>query len=399
MLPIHSSANEAEQTSLFYSDASDPATLSWLESQLKDKISKNGSMSFYDWMSSALYHPQAGYYARGASRVGKSGDFFTSVSVGSVFGTLLAERIAKLHQEHSAGSPLNILELGANTGHLALDVLNAIQAQHPELYHKVQYIISEPLESMRQEQTRILAAHADKLLHVALDALPSLPDYTIFLSNELLDAFPVRLIQYKQSKWCERVVNWIEDSFQWDTREIRCTETLAFTDTLGQNFSDGYTTEFRPELEKLSQTLAQAIEHGAILCIDYGYAHSELYAPHRVEGTLRCFNRHQANDNPLTQVGEQDITAHVDFTNWAKVMNRHGFTPSCFERQSSYFSRLGAAYFNQKSSEGQPIDPSEIRQFQTLTHPSMLGSQFFVLEACKGASPSTTAMQRLELDS
>lgn len=400
MSPIHLSANGAKQTSKFYSLAGNPATLGCLESQLKQKIETKGSLSFYDWMEQCLYHPQFGYYCSGKSKVGKQGDFFTSVSVGPLFGKLLAQKIINLAEiaQTSKQSPLNILELGANSGDLAKDVLDTLANEAPELYQNCHYLISEPLEQMQAIQCETLQDHEGVVQHVALENLQSLVGYTLFLNNELIDAFPVRLLVRDGDQWLERrVVIDSDGEFCWTHMPIENDETLQFVENLGSSYPDGYLTEFRPNLEPFAQKLSSVIQEGCVLSIDYGYSHSEFYAQHRKTGTLRTYCQHEAGENPLENLGCLDITAHVDFSQWAKALQKHGFAATQFERQASYLTQLASPLFQKLETQGAAIEPSLIRQFQTLTHPSMLGNKFFVLEAHKGKNPDPAALARLEL--
>ncbi|MFD0893594.1 SAM-dependent methyltransferase [Luteolibacter ambystomatis] len=364
-----------------------------MASLLADRIAREGPVSFADFTAAALYDPIRGYYARETRQVGRGGDFFTSVSVGPVFGTLLARRF--LNWWHRAGQPdrWRITELGAHDGTLAGDVLDALLAMDARAFGTVEYAIIEPLPTLAAAQSAALARFAGHYRTVReVTELAPLPG--MVFGNELLDALPFHVIERHGGSWHESMVTISNDGFQWDASSQwggPVPETSA-------PLPDGYRTEIRTNYRELLEPLARTLDHGLMLWIDYGFARPEYYLPERTRGTLRTFSRHRAGDDPLDSPGERDITAHVDFTAVAETALALGMTPCEFRDQGAWLTRLAGPWLQEQ--EQQP-DPAAIRQFQTLIHPAHLGARFHALELAVREpveeSARTQAVARLAL--
>lgn len=389
----HSSDSETSDHKHPYPLSEDTATLG-LHSLLIEEIKNLGPMPFDKWMQHCLYHPEFGYYTKGSQNVGRTGDFFTSVSVGSCFGSILAERIVKYISNHP---PAAIVEIGANTGQLALDILNHLKEHHPTHYNNITYTICEPLERMREVQRNTLAVHCDKFTHAtSLAKLTTSQTSGVILSNELIDAFPVKLVVRNNNQWLERCVDFKNETFQWSEQEIQSPKLKEFAQSL-PHLPDGYLTEYRPGLESFSQLAAQMFETSLSITIDYGYPKSEYYHPTRNTGTLRCYHQHKADDEPLLLMGQKDITAHVDFSHLAKCMLEAQLAPQYFDSQTRYLIEHATPLLEKIEAGDMANSAKWIRQFHTLTHPSMMGNQFKVLECEKGVAASKEALTALEL--
>jgi len=356
-----------------------PATPS-LVADLREKIATGGPLRFVDFMAAALYTPDLGYYSRGTRQVGRGGDFFTSVSVGPLFGRLLARRF--LHEWEKLGSPgrWRIIECGAHDGTLANDVLGEISRIHPTAFSALEYVIPEPLAKLQSAQRGTLAAFAEKTRFIpdasilATDPLPG-----IAFGNELLDALPFHVVQWQSGGWREcRVACGADGDFTWDTgHEITDPALLWALAELGTDFPEGYRTEVRTNFGEFLAPLARALSIGLMIWPDYGFARPEYYLPDRKTGTLRTFSNHRAAEDPFERPGEIDITAHVDFTAVAGASLDLGGKPLVFKSQGSWLTENGRDWL--LSLEGNP-DLAALRQFQTLTHPAHLGGSFHVLE-------------------
>ncbi len=330
-------------------------------------------------MAAALYDPALGYYARQSRQVGRAGDFFTSVSVGPLFGTLLARRF--LREWHDRGRPANwrIIECGAHDGKLAADVLATIRTTEPQAFAALDYAIPEPLPTLQNAQRTSLQHFENRvrfLTHPQELAAHPLPG--IAFGNELLDALPFHVVQWHHGAWLECKVALTPDGrFIWQTTAIdnpALTELLA---PLGMDFPDGYRTEIRTGYPRFLDPLVHALDCGLMLWIDYGYARPEYYHPDRRTGTLRTFSQHHAGEDPLAAPGESDITAHVDFTAVAKAAMTLGGHPVAFQTQGDWLVANSRDWLLEH--EGDARSPA-LRQFQTLTHPAHLGGRFHVLE-------------------
>lgn len=376
-----------------------PATPS-LTRMLEEKIQVEGAISFADFMAVALYEPGLGYYARGARQVGRGGDFFTSVSVGPLFGGLLARRFLREWLEMGSPSKWRIIECGAHDGKLAKDILTAISDLSPLAFSALEYVIAEPLPSLQAAQRETLASFSKNLrLMSDLVGLSSEPLPGIAFGNELLDALPFHIVEWKTGAWRECHVNAEQgQKFVWEfAAEITSPDLAHAVGLLGTDFPEGYRTEVRLNYREFMEPLTKCLSSGLLLWIDYGFARPEYYHPDRVTGTLRTFSNHRAAENPLTTPGEIDITAHIDFTAVAEAGLELGCQPVIFRNQGTWLTENGREWLI--SLENQP-DPAALRQFQTLVHPAHLGRSFHVLELSwnqPGKTLSTEDRHRLAM--
>ncbi len=330
-------------------------------------------------MATALYHPQLGYYALEPRQVGRGGDFFTSVSVGPLFGELLARRFLKEWEALGSPSRWRIIECGAHDGTLAADILAALSRLSSAAFSAVEYAIPEPLPRLRQAQGETLTDYPENTRfpadpgEMAGDPLPG-----IAFGNELLDALPFHVVEWRDSRWHECRVASQGDELVWEsTAGIDDADLAEALGKLGHNFPDGYRTEVRTNIRRFLEPLVRCLSTGVLIWPDYGFARPELYHPDRTKGSLRTFSKHRAADDPLARVGEIDITAHVDFTAVAEAAVSLGAVPIEFKNQGAWLTGIARDWL--LSQEGNP-DASLLRQFQTLTHPAHLGASFHVIE-------------------
>jgi SAM-dependent MidA family methyltransferase len=366
-------------------------------------IAASGPLPFPVFMETALYHPQGGYYARGPGQVGREGDFFTSVSVGPLFGKLLARRFLNFWDEVGKPAHWRVIECGAHDGTLAADIIGSLQSMNPQAFCGLEYAICEPLPGLRAAQHAQLRDHAAKVRIVANPAeLATSPLPGLAFGNEVLDALPFHVVEWQAGRWLVlAVATGPDDSFAWEPLEIQNPALLAALEPLGSGFPDGYRSEVRTALAGFLAPLAHAFPpgQGLMIWIDYGYSRPDYYHPNRSTGTLRTWCHHHPAENPLDSPGQIDISAHVDFTAVASAAIRLGGLPLAFEPQGSWLTRHGRDWL--LSMEGRP-DPKSLRQFQTLTHPGQLGGSFHVLELTWQAKHRSThatqeTMQRLQL--
>lgn len=307
---------------------------------LQRRIEAEGGIPFSDFMGEALYHPEFGYYTAPRQRIGKEGDFFTSSSVHSLFGRLIARQLEQMWQLLGQGNFV-IAEQGAGEGHLCLDILDALEEEFPEFYRQVSYRIVEISPDHQRGQVANLQRHADagRLLWCGLQDLQAMQG--CFLTNELVDAFPVHLIEKRDGKLQEVFLINTSEGFAEELRPLQNQAIQDYFRLVGAEPVEGNRGEVNLQALGWIQQVAGILDRGFVLTIDYGYPAQELFAPYRRNGTLLCYHRHQSNEDPYRNLGCQDITAHIDFTALQKVGAREGLETLYFGEQYRFLLGLG----------------------------------------------------------
>lgn len=334
------------------------------------EISRAGEITFRDYMQLALYHPDCGYYAAARAQIGRRGDFFTNVSVGALFGEMLAGQFREMWEILGRPGRFTVVEQGAAAGDFARDVLNRARFTTPEFFEALEYVIIEPFAPWRRRQEERLRESGGSIRW--LSSLAELPPFTgVHFSNELLDAFPVHLVRYARGEWEER---WVSPDLKWRHRPITSGALRERLNAINPPKIEGYTTEISLDALAWLDELAARLARGWVLAIDYGYARDVYYSPERASGTLACCENHRRTFDPLVRPGELDITAHVDFTSLAERAQARGLELAGFTDQHHFMVGLAKSFFAQR-----PPGPKEARALQTLVHPQFLGTTFKVL--------------------
>lgn len=354
-----------------------------LSELIKDKIvASGGILPFERFMELALYCPNLGFYEANRDSVGKRGDFYTSVSVGNLFGQLLAFQFVEwLETLKTAHSALKIVEAGSHNGQLAKDILAWIQSSRPGLYNQIEYCIIEPSARRREWQQETLKDFAGKVHWVSgFDDAKLQSIEGIIFSNELLDAFPVRRMGWdaSQKKWFEWGVAVNDDKFVWARIEKALEKPpVDLPASLLEVLPDNFTTEINPAAESWWRLAANHLVAGKLMTADYGLAAEEFFLPSRKNGTLRGYHRHRFADDLLANPGEQDLTAHVNFSAVQRAGEEAGLKTEFFSAQAKFLTRILERTL--KDTRFSEWTPARTRQFQTLTHPEHLGRAFQVL--------------------
>lgn len=356
--------------------------------------SPEASVPFSEWMDLALYDPEAGYYCRrgedpGFRDLGRKGDFYTSVSVGETFGFLLAQRLVRdWESDFGAELPFVLVEQGGHDGRLARDLLAALGEIRPALLAGLEYRIVEPRAALREALESLLADLPGPRPRLVPSLAEAAAPAGIFLGNELLDAFPVDLITFEGGRWRERRVAWDAEAGRPIFASAPLRTALAdFAETLGSDFPEGYLTEVCLAVDAWMADAAELFERGRWWIVDYGQRREDYYLPQRSRGTLRTFQDHRVGDDPFAAPGGQDLTADVDFTRVEEAAHRAGLRTRRFTDQHHFLIEAARPWL--LSLEGNPPDSrtaKRLRQFQTLTHPGMMGKRFKVLELERGGA-------------
>lgn len=367
-----------------------PADSTPLAAELRERIAASGGLPFAEFMAACLYHPQYGYYMTPRERIGKAGDFFTSSSVHAMFGRLIARQLVQM-AGLLAGDVFQIVEQGAGEGHLALDILDALANEAPDLYARLTYVLIEVGPASRARQARTLAAHAAKVTWCAADEWRI--ESGCFLSNELVDAFPVHVVEKQGGELREVfVINGADGAFGEELRDPSTPFLAEHFRWLGSGPVEGNRAEANLAAPVWMREVGGRIDRGFVITIDYGYPAAELYALHRRTGTLLCYRQHQADDDPYTAVGEKDITTHVDFTALQQAGEEAGLVTLWFGEQYRFL--LGLGFFEELLRlQEQCTDEREARALRltlkNLILPEQgMGETFKILVQGKGvASP------------
>jgi SAM-dependent MidA family methyltransferase len=348
--------------------------------KIASEIAANGPLSFARFMELALYDPLAGYYASARARIGKYGDFFTNVSVGPVFGRILAGQFQEMWSRLGKPARFALVEQGANDGQLALDIFRALGS---EMLERVEYWIIEPFPALRQLQEQKLEDVEGQVKWV--DDLNTLPVFDgIHFSNELVDSFPFHLIRSNGTGWDELCVSTDADRFVFEVAR----PSTVIADALQSLPASpaGTIAELRPAACDWVHALAGRVNKGFVLIVDYGFPRFELLAPHRTNGTFSCYRAHRRDSRPLEDPGEKDISAHVDFTALGEAALAAGFRIEGFADQHHYLVGASHDFLAKTSHPPDELSQKNLRGLQTLLHPESMGTQFHYLVLSKGVA-------------
>lgn len=335
-----------------------------------------GWIPFTRYMELALYAPGLGYYAGGAAKFGGAGDFITSPELTPLFGRTLA-RVAAEVLTQVAG---DILELGAGSGRLAVDVLLELE----RLGHLPdRYLILEVSPDLRERQRVLLAEQAPHLLERVtwLDALPDRLSGVV-LANEVLDALPAQLVHWTEEGALERGVSWSGNGFAWADRPIA---SPVLAEAVAQlPVTAPYVSEINLAAPALIASLGACLEQGLMLFPDYGFNRSEYYHPQRHQGTLKVHYRHHSLDDPFFLPGLADITAHVDFTAMAQAGESAGLDLLGYASQGRFLLDAGLLELMAPMTPGTPEYLRAAQAVQKLVHPHEMGELFKVMALGRG---------------
>ena len=309
---------------------------------IRDGILKNGPVSLAWFMEQALYHPEHGYYSSDRAAIGRRGDYFTNVSVGPLFGELLAVQFAEVWERLDKLDDFIILEQGAHHGEFARDVLESTQRRSPEFFAALRYQIVEPFPKLQDRQSQTLKEFGDRVQwRKSLDELE--PFIGVHFSNELLDAMPINLRN--------KLVALREDEF-------------VFVDSSEEQITN------QSQLDWIAE-VAQKLRRGFVLSIDYGFVGPDF------REIIQVRTQHRQLDSPFERIGEADITAHINWTDIAQAADKNGLSIIGFTDQHHFLTGIISTFPDIAAPE------KSKRALQTLLHPEMLGRSFQVLALAK----------------
>lgn len=324
-------------------DSSNPELCQFIRQKIQERLQKR--VTFAEYMTWVLYHPQYGYYSRGAG-IGASGDFATSPHLCADFGETLAEQFVEMWQIMGCPKPFHLVEMGAGQGILAGDILRYLRDRYPDFFQAIEYIVVEKSESLKTEQQHRLRNAPIQWCN--FEELDRNSIVGCFFSNELVDAFPVHQFVIQSGKLHEIYVATAPNEEKIEFVEVvgepstsKLSEYLEFSGVDITHYPDGYRSEVNLIALDWVERVAQRLQQGYVLTIDYGYSADRYYSLGRSQGTLQCYYRHRYHDNPYVYIGNQDITAHVNFTALQRQGELLGLSTLGFTPQGLFLMALG----------------------------------------------------------
>lgn len=359
-----------------------------------DIAAQGGWISFARYMELALYAPGLGYYTAGAHKFGEAGDFITAPELSPLFGRTLARQVADI----MAGSAPHILELGAGSGKLAADMLNALERLDclPDSYGILE--VSADLRARQRALLHQRLPHLSDRVHW-LETLPETFSGAI-VANEVLDALPVHQVRWQDDSIDEMGVASGESGFIWQQRAISDAALLQAAQAIHVQIGlpDAYVSEVCLAARGLINSLAGRLTQGAMLFIDYGFGAREFYHPQRHTGTLMCHYRHRAHDDPFFLPGLQDITAHVNFTDIAECGIDAGLELMGYTSQAFFLINNGITELLKDTAPENLLDYLPLSaQLQKLTSPAEMGELFKVIALGKNMAQPLSGFARGDL--
>jgi SAM-dependent MidA family methyltransferase len=364
---------------------------------IRETIRARGPQSFAWFMQQVLYHPEHGYYSSGRCAIGRRGDYFTNVSVGPVFGQLLAVQFAEIWEHVGKIDNFIIVEQGAHHGEFACDVLEFARTSRPDFFAALRYRIIEQFPVLQDRQSETLAKFEGKIeWRESIDALELFTG--LHFSNELLDAMPVHLIVSEETKtgstnWLEKFVTLNGDEFAFVDQSIGNQKLRDHLEKLPARPAS-YETEVNLTSLGWIENVSRKLARGYVIIADYGYLRDEFYAPHRSRGTLQVRAQHRLLSSPFDEIGRADITAHVEWTSIAERAEACGLQVKGFTDQHHFITGI----LSELPRDDLPGDAKTTRALQTVLHPEMLGRTFQVLALAKDGTAAGTAATTEDVD-
>lgn len=358
-------------------------------------IRREGPISFARFMEMALYHPAGGYYTGGARRIGfEGGDYFTSPVMSPVFGRTLARLMPLADEALSSPETFTVIELGAGGGETASQILSAMKKNYPRLYDRTRYICVE-----RGAESPADSGHPTEWMN---DLAALAPVRGVIFSNEFFDALPVHRVVMRDEGLREILVG--------ESRgELAEVEGLPTDPAIARRLEEegvrlvtGQAAEMCLDAAKWMEKISSVLEKGLVLSIDYGGAAFDVYSPHHESGTVRAFRRHEVSENFFEDLGERDITAHVDFTALAMSGEKAGMGTLAFTDQLRLFLDLGVhevlAELEAQSADYTDYQVS-VQPAKALIMPGGMGETFKALLQHKGLSPEAVRVVKKKISS
>jgi len=382
-----------------------------LVEKLVARIERDGPISFAAFMEAALYDPEFGYYMTAGPRIGREGDYYTSLDVHPIFAELAGRQIAQAAKEIVPSGEFTIVEMGAGKGLLAQHLLNACRRDKPDFLARLRYLLVERSPAMvetQKQRLRELTGAGGRIAWIPdLDAISADSITGVFLSNELVDAFPVHRLVKRPLGLREIYVGWepvgaggarvpvappnatgdgpppaINGRFIEIEAPPFSPDLEAYFARIGISLEVGQQAEVNLQALEWMRQVGTRLRRGLVVTIDYGHAAADLFAPARKTGTLLGYYLHTVSDSPYVHVGQQDLTAHVDFTSLALAGQDVGLKVTGFTNQLHFLIGLGI----ESAFAGLDPESPQSAAMRELLRPDGMGTTYKILIQHKGMS-------------
>ncbi|MBI5141907.1 MAG: SAM-dependent methyltransferase [Nitrospirae bacterium] len=359
---------------------------------LLHRIRQFGPITFEQFMAAALYEPDIGYYTSPETDIGQAADFYTSTNLHGVFGAMFARQAAQMWEHLGRPGDFTFIEQGGGRGLFALDFLEYAAGHDREFYDSLTYLLVELNPHMKARQEKLLSGHSGKLRWK--NSLADIEPITgCLFSNELVDSFPVHVVRFGKDGINELYIGEQDGDFKEEFGPCPTPEITEYFKSRSIIRHPGYRTELNLNARKWLREVAVTIKRGYVMTVDYGFSVHDYYSPERVTGTLLCYHRHQTNDEPLKRVGQQDITAHANFTALVEWGSEAGLKPLGFVSQSSFLLNMGIDSYIAELHRALPEDEflKAAAQVRSLIMPDALGESHKVLVQARNAPDTRNA--------
>jgi len=357
---------------------------------LANRIRRFGPLPFADYMRECLYHPLHGYYSKAESS--RFADYYTSVDMHPIFGRLLARQFAGMWEHLGCPAEFMLVEAGAGVGRLAGHILDFCAAKLPDFYDALRYVAVERSAARSEQATLRVQQHSRMGHFAAAIEIPSRIPTGCLFSNELIDALPVHRVIVQDGALKEVLVGFDAGQFVDLVAPVSTCVINEYLSTQSIVLNEGQQAEAGLEACDWITEVGRRLERGYVLTIDYGHRAGELFDDHHMRGTLLAYHNHRVSEDFYASPGEQDLTAHVNFTALELWGDRAGLNPVGLTSQTAFLLALGqqnefADLYDDGQSETERVQAR--LQLKTLIHPEGMGERFQVLIQKKGVTDSS----------
>lgn len=365
-----------------------------LEQKILERIGREGPITFESFMDMALYDPEFGYYVTRGQRIGREGDFYTSSHLHAMFGALIGKQIMEMWKRMDCPEGFTIIEMGAGEGYVCKDMLDYFKGAWREeqstrsiFYRTLRYVIVERNELQRQRQQERLNEYKGMIAWIS-DIREAGTIRGCIFSNELLDAFPVHLVRM-EDQLKEIYVRYNGIGFTDQTGELSSDAIARYFRDAGIQLDRGHTTEVNLRIRDWLMDVVAVLKNGFVFTIDYGHPAEEYYSEERNRGTLLCYHKHEFSEAPYENIGDQDMTSHVNFSSVKRWGEEMGLRAVGYCSQGTFLLAMGIDQEIGKLAKTSDDYLFELGRIKKLFLPQGMGESHKVLIQYKGSELPT----------